>query len=286
MVFAKTIYVIKFDGRLQPFEKEKIIRTCMRMHATEEIAQKVADRIEERVYDGISTKNILQMIFAYMRKYRPEVKHMIDLRTAISLLRPKPDFELFVAQVLRAYGYKVKSNQMIAGRCIEHEIDAIAEKDEGSKDKGITYVEVKHHYNPHTYTGLGVFLEARATFEDLTEGYVSGKNKIRFDKALVVINTKLSEHALQYAECRGIAYIGWKAPVNRGLEWMIEGKRLYPITLIRDLGAEDEAKFGDVGIVTLLQMTELSLEKLWSMTKIPKKTLRELRSKAQELLSS
>ena len=275
------IYVTKFDGRKQLFNKQKIMRTCMRMHATPKVAKAIADKIEAHAYNGISTKKIMQMIFAYMRKHRPEVKHRIDLRTAISMLRPKPDFELFIAQLLREYGYKVKSNRMIRGKCIEHEIDAIAEK-----GKDVFYVEVKHHYKPHTYTGLDVFLEARATFEDLLDSKKIGANKIKFNKAMVISNTKLSDHARQYADCRSIRYIGWKAPLECGLERLIEEKRLHPITLLRDIDPANEIKLGDAGIVMLKQLIELSLDKLWKKTKISKKTLKEFKFKAQNILST
>jgi len=271
----KQISVTKFDGRRQPFDKQKVFNTCVRMHATPEAAQDIADKVEQRAYDGIPTKEVLRLVFAFLRKYNPEIRHVTDLRTAISMLRPKPDFELFVAQLLRAYGHEVKSNQMVRGMCVEHEIDAIAEK--GGR---IFYVEVKHHYKPHTYTSLDVFLEARATFEDLCEGYKNGNNKIKFDKAIVVSNTKLSDHAKMYAECRGIDYIAWKAPIDRGLERMIEEKKMYPITLLRELDVDIEARLGDAGIVTLKQLAEMSESEIRRMTNIPKKTVRELKKKA------
>jgi len=277
----KKIFVTKFDGRSQLFNKQKIMRTCLRMRATPDIAKAVADKIEQRAYDGISTKKIMQMIFAYMRKYKPEIKHVTDLRSSISLLRPKPDFELFIARLLRAHGYKVKSNRMVLGKCIEHEIDAIAEK-----GKEIVYVEVKHHYKPHTYTGLDVFLEARATFEDLVYGSKNGNNKIKFNKAMVISNTKLSNHARRYADCCGIEYIGWKAPIEHGLERMIEEKKLYPITFLRDIDPVDEIKLGDAGIVTLKQILKLDVDELWKKTRISKKTLKEFKDKAQKILSA
>jgi hypothetical protein len=274
------VYVIKFDGREQDFNKQKIIRTCLRMHATPKIAKKVADKIAEQAYDGITTKKIMQMIFAYLRKERPEFKHVADLRAAISALRPKPDFEKFIAQLLRAHGYKVKTNRIVNGRCIDHEIDSIAEK-----GKDIIYVEVKHHYKPHTYTGLGYFLEANSTFEDMVDGYGTGANKIKFNKSLIISNTKLSAHAKRYADCRKIMYIGWKAPAKRGLERMIEEKCLYPITMIRGIDPMEEMKLGDAGIVTIKQILDASLEELWKKTKIPKKRLKDLNSKAQNILS-
>lgn len=274
------VKVIKFDGREQKFDKEKIIRTCIRMRASPEIAKKVADKIEQRIYDGITTKKIMQMIFSYIRKERPEFKHVTDLRSAISALRPKPDFELFIARLLKAHGYKVKTNKIINGKCIDHEIDVIAEKGDE-----ILYVEVKHHYKAHTYTGLGYFLESNSTFEDLVDGYKSGATDIKFTNVMIISNTKLSAHAKRYADCRGITYIGWKAPEHHGLESMIEEKKLYPITMIRGINRDEEARLGDAGIVTLEQIIKTSADELWKITKIPKKRLNEFKSKSQDILS-
>jgi Holliday junction resolvase-like predicted endonuclease len=274
------IYVTKADGSKQPFDKSKVIRTCLRMHATEQQAREVANKIEKKIYDGIPTNKLLKMIFTFLKEYRPEVAHRIDLREAISLLRPKPDFEVFVLLLLKEFGYSVTGSQLIKGRCVEHEIDAIA-----LKDSQVTYVEVKHHFMHHTYTGLSVFLEAQAVFEDLMEGYSSGKNRINFNKALVVCNTKFSEHALQYAGCKGIDFIGWSAPADLGLEQMIEEKKLYPITLLKNLEKNIEEKLGDAGVVLLKQLVEYNIDELWRKTRVPKDKLENLVKKAKELLS-
>jgi len=170
------------------------------------------------------------MIFELLGDYRPAVKHIVDLRKALSLMRPKPDFERFIQMLLRKQGYEVTLNQIIPGKCVEHEVDAVARKN------GKTYmVEVKHHYNYHTPTGLDVSRIARAVFEDLTEGFRLGLHGLKIDEAMIVCNTKLSNHAKRYAECRGIRLIGWGSPLNHDLRAMIEEKKLYPVTYIKDL---------------------------------------------------
>jgi len=286
---VQMVYVTKYNGKKQNFEKEKIIRTCIRMGATPEIATTITNRIEGRIYDGIHTKEIMKMIFSYMRKYRPEIKHTINLRKAITMLRPKPDFELFVAKVLEAHGYKVKSNQYVNGRCVEYEIDAIATKVKG-KGKGkvgdVIYVEVKHHYKPHTYTSLDVFLENWAKYEDLKDGYKARSNKIKFNKVMIVSNTKFSDHATKYAKCKGMEYIGWKAPVEYGLEQMIEKKKLHPITFLKELDSEEQRKLGDAGIVTIKQILNMSIDSIARKTKIPKKRLTQFKTKGRQILSS
>ncbi|MGC8993740.1 MAG: ATP cone domain-containing protein, partial [Candidatus Aenigmatarchaeota archaeon] len=107
------IYVTKADGSKQPFDKQKIINTCLRLQATLQQAQSIADRIEAKAYDGIPTKKILQMIFTYMKKYRPVIGYQIDLRQAIAMLRSKPDFEIFVSKIFESLGYKTKTNLII-----------------------------------------------------------------------------------------------------------------------------------------------------------------------------
>ena len=275
------IFVTKADGRKQPFDKSKIIRTCLRMHATEQQARAVANKVESKIYDGIPTKKVLQLIFAFLKEYKPEVAHEIDLREAIGLLRPKPDFEVFVLLLLKEFGYAVAGAQLMKGKCVEHEIDAVA-----LKDGEVVYVEVKHHFMHHTYTGLSVFLESRAVLEDLMEGYKERVNRINFNKALVVCNTKFSEHALQYAGCRGIDYIGWRAPDDQGLEWMIEEKKLYPITILKNLDKGVEEKLGDAGIVLLKQMVECNIDELWRKTRIPRDRLEKIVKRAGEVLKS
>ncbi len=274
------IWVTKADGTRQPFQREKVIRTCLRMRVSTEAAEAIVDKIEGRVYDGIPTKKILQMIFRYLKSYRPAVRHQIDLREAISMLRSKPDFERFVQLLLREHGYEVTSDQIVRGRCVEHEIDAVASLG------GETFlVEVKHHYGHHTYTGLDVFREVRATFEDLTEGYGLGVNSINFTKALVVCNTKSSKQASQYAKCRGIKHIAWKAPPERGLEQLIEEKRLYPITFLKGLDKGTRAKLADNEVLLLKQLIEGKISKLGKRTGIQRKRLIELRKNAKEIIS-
>ena len=245
-VIVLTVFVTKADGTKQIFSREKVVRTCLRMGATRAIAELVAEEIETRIYDGITAKKILQMIFRRLRKHKPVIRNQIDLRKALSLLNPAPDFERFIQLLLREHGYEVTPNQIIRGRCVEHEIDAVARKN------GKTcIVEVKHHYEYHTPTSLDVSRISRAVFEDVTEGYELGLNSLKIDYALIVCNTKLSDHAKRYADCRRIEHIGWSSPKNRDLQTMIEEKKLYPVTFLKGLSADARQRLTSNGIILL-----------------------------------
>lgn len=278
---SSTLSVTKADGTRQTFRRRKIVRTCIRLGAAKKIAETIGDKLESKVYDGIPTKEILKMIFDYLEEYQPAIRHQIDLRMAIALLRPKPDFERFIHIMLEKQGYKLTPNQIVRGRCVEHEIDAVARKGDE------TYmVEVKHHWNYHTYTGLDVCRIAVATFEDLAEGYALGLNPIKLSKIMVVCNTKFSQHAKRYAKCKGIEHIAWKAPPRHGLERVIDEKRLYPITLLKDLSQEIREKLADNGVLLLKQLTRCDAQDLAEKTRIPKDQLEDLSKRAEMVLEA
>jgi len=149
VVGALGVFVTKADGTRQLFDREKVVKTCLRMGANREIADEVVERVEKSLYDGISTSKILQMTFRLLRSYKPAIRHLLDLRRGLSLMDSKPEFENFVQVLLARNGFEVSPNRLVTGKCVEHEVDAIARKE------GVTYfVEAKHHVNYHTPTGL------------------------------------------------------------------------------------------------------------------------------------
>jgi hypothetical protein len=249
------------------------------MGATREIAEKIADRVEVKIYDGVETRQILRMVFRQLRRYRPALKHQIDLRRALSLIKPKPDFERFIQILLEEHGYTVTPNQIVKGKCAEHEVDAIASKN------GKTYiVEVKHHFNYHKPTGLDVGRIARAVLEDVTEGFELGLNNLRLDNAMIVCNTKLSEHAKRYVKCRKIHHLGWSSPSELDLQTMIEEKKLYPITCLKGLNIKIQRRFSSAGIILLRQLTTYDLGRLRGDTGLSMDTLRSIIDQARTIL--
>lgn len=274
------VFVTKADGTKQLFERKKIMRTCLRMGASRKVAEKVAERIERSVYNGVETRKILKMVFRELGKHKPAVKYRICLRRAMSLMKPRPDFERFIQLLLSESGYEVTPNQIVRGRCVEHEIDAVARK------SGVIYlVEVKHHYNYHTSTGLDEGRIARAVFEDVTEGFRFGLNRLKVSKSMIVVNTKFSDHARRYARCREIHLVGWSYPQNQSLQTMIEGKKLYPLTCLKSLNATAKERLASAGILLLKQLAEGNPEKLRIETKIPKDALESMIKKANVLVS-
>jgi len=268
--------VTKADGSKQLFDEQKIMQTCMRMGANHEEAIKVARQIERRIYEGITTRKILQMIYSLMRKQKPAVKHLFDLKYGISLMVSKPEFEAFVRILLVYSGFKVEPNTILRGLCGEHEADAIATKD------GLThFVEVKHHSNYHALTGLDESRIARAILEDVTEGYSQGLTRIKIDRAMIVTNTRYSEHAINYGRCRGILQVGWASPEVFGLREMVEKHRLYPLSCLRGINEKVRLRLVEAGIVVIKQLLEQDSRYIERKTDLPRETVLSIMEKAR-----
>jgi hypothetical protein len=281
LVIGLEVFVTKADGTRQAFDREKVVRTCLRFGADVRVADEVAGKVEERLYEGISSKSILRMIFAFMRRYRPEVGHIFDLRKALSLMSPKPEFELFGRVVLAHEGFDVKPNQILIGECGEHEVDAVAVKN------GVTFfVEAKHHLSYHALTGLDESRIARAILEDVTEGFKSGRCKVKIDRAMIVTNTRYSEHATRYGQCRGIIQYGWSSPENYGLQHMIEEKRLYPLSCLRRLRKDVRLSLVNSGIVLISQFLGEDRRELEKKTGLSQVTIREALEDARSSASA
>lgn len=124
-----TVYITKADGSKQLFDKEKIVQTCQRMGANREVAIQVAQEVEKNLNPDITTQQILQIIFIMMRKHKPAVKYLFDLKQGISLMESKPEFEVFVRVLLAHSGFQVKPNEILRGLCGVHEVDALVTKD-------------------------------------------------------------------------------------------------------------------------------------------------------------
>ena len=271
------VFITKANGSRQLFDREKIIRTCLKMGVNQKIAIDIVNEVESQLYDGITTSKIFKLVFNLLEDKKPVVRHFLDLRKALSLMISKPEFERFVQILLSFNGYKVSSNQLLQGKCVQHEVDGLARKD------GVTFfVEAKHHYHYHTPTGLDESRIARAVLEDVTEGYEMEKNNLKIERAMLVTNTRFSEQAIIYGKCRNILQIGWHSSGELSLQRMIEEKKVYPLSCIRGLQTETRIRLVDSGIILIKQLISSDPSKLSRKSGISSSTLRRTIEKAKK----
>ena len=217
----------------------------------------------------------------YLKQHKPEAGLRHDLRSAICLLRPKPDWERFVQLLMGEVGYEVEGNKILRGKCVDNEIDGILRTNSQT-----IMLEVKHHVNPHTKTSLDIPRQVWATYTDLTEGFKSAYHNIDFTGALIVCNTKFSEEGKQYADCQRIGHLSWKNPLEHGLEVLIEEANCYPITMLKEVDRQTEYALGDHGVVLLKQLLDADSEKISLQTGIRRERVKRLMENAKKIIVS
>ncbi|MGQ9788116.1 MAG: ATP cone domain-containing protein [Candidatus Hadarchaeaceae archaeon] len=275
------IRVVKSNGQFEDFRPEKILRTLRRAGASRELAEKIAKKIEAAAYDGITTKEILSLVKETISRRKLPVAMRYGLKEAIMRLGPAGfAFENFVAELLKHYGYDTKLRSVVNGKCVQHEVDVIAEKSNGDFIRAM--IECKFHNLPGNAVGLKDVLYTYARFLDLKEAAEEGKGKC-FDEVWLISNTKASSDAKRYADCRGMRLICWRCPAGHGLEKMIEWKKLYPVTVLRSVDKGTLEKLAQVGIILVKQLSGLGPDQL-SGTGLGKKRLKSLFSEAEQLL--
>jgi len=272
------MWVVKASGETEKFDSSKIKRTCLRAGASEELANKIAQEVTKKVYDGISTKEILNIALKMLNKEKPHIAARYDLKGAMFRLGPAGFvFEQFIGELFKEYGYQTKVHNIIKGYCVSHEVDVVA-----SRENKNFMIECKYHNLQGIYTGLREVLYTYARFLDLCEG--SKRNLCQnFEQPWLVCNTKFSDDTIQYAQCKGIKLVGWSYPENNSLEKLIEDKKLYPITMISGLDADFLDKLSSASFILALDLIRIPLRELNSITKISLKKLKTFSDDAKKL---
>jgi len=265
------IYVTKASGDKEPFNKYKIIMSLVRAGASLNIAEEIADEVEKRIYNGISTREIYDICLKILMKRYPNLAAKYDLKRAIMVLGPTGfPFEKFFAKILKEYGYETETNIIFRGRCVDHEIDIFAKRNERR-----IMIECKHHSEPGTYVDLKVILYTYSRFLDLSS---------KFNEVWVVSNTRFSSQALKYGKCMNIKMIGWRYPREESLEKMIEEKKLYPITILKTIEYNVIKRLVERNIILIKDFKERSIEELFIDTGLSYKTLEKIMNEIKAIL--
>ncbi len=90
------LQVVKKDGKIEKFKKERIFEACKAAGASEEVAKQVADKVAEELYK-VSSSTIRELQLKYLEKKDPEAaKKMIqyDIRKKKQLSEESINFKI------------------------------------------------------------------------------------------------------------------------------------------------------------------------------------------------
>jgi hypothetical protein len=240
------IKVIDYLGNEEIFSERKVLRSLKKSGSSQKIAIQILDRLRPHLYDGIATSEIFKFIRQELKREQPEAAIKFNLKDAIRNLGPDGfSFEKYVKQIFENYGFAVKIDQYIPGKCLPYETDILAEN-----QKKIYFGECKYRNHPGERIDLGVCMKLFAAATDVCATYF--KDKIKSGKKvipIVVTNAKFTSQAIKYAKCQNIELLGWNYPKDKGLENLIEEKKLYPITILPSFRPYMNSAFGNAGVM-------------------------------------
>lgn len=229
------ILIAKADGTQEPFNPEKLIASLVRSGAEHGMASDIAAQIEPQLYNGIATQEIYRHAFALLREARRGAAARYSLKRAILEFGPSGfPFEAYISELFRAEGAQTQIDQIIQGKCVEHEVDVVAHQDGTT-----TYVEAKFHNAAGFKTDLKTVLYVKARLEDIL-AHRQSKGVHEPMRGLIVTNTKFTSMAAQYAACAGVELLGWEEPSGKTLQDRIDAEGLYPITALTTLNRREK----------------------------------------------
>lgn len=175
------------------------------------------------------------------------------LKRAIMELGPNGHpFEKLVSELLKSDGFAVKVGEIARGKCVSHEIDVVAEKDNRH-----IMVECKFHNENGIKSDVKIALYVQARFEDVQRQWESQPGHgDKFHEVWLVTNTELTKDAIQYASCVGMKVIGWNYPSTGGLRELIEEAGLYPLTCLVSISGPNKRLLLDRGLVLCKELLE------------------------------
>ena len=222
-------YIIKADGKIEPYDEEKISSSFIKAGASPEIATAATKTINKKVKDNMSTDEIYHRALSHLRVLEPGVALKYSLKRAIMDMGPEGFvFEKYIAKILREYGFITEVGQILNGYCVNHEVDVVAKK-----ENQVCLIECKYHNSPGIKSDIKTALYIHSRFLDIEKAYREKdiNNNTRFE-AWLVTNTKCTSDAIKYAGCVGLKILAWHYPEVENLEYFIETKKLYPISIL------------------------------------------------------
>ncbi len=242
----KIITILKADGTREVFDEAKLADSLRNSGGDEALIERIVHYVEKEIRDGMPTSEIYKHAFTLLREHSMPIAMKYSLRRALSEFGPDGfPFEKFIARIFQAWGYETLTDQTVFGGCVAHEMDIVA----WNKDE-LHMVEAKFHNEFGLKSDLKVALYVKARFDDISENKYNYGGTIRTMKqGWLITNTKFTDQAVKYGECKGLKMIGWNYPKKGNLQDIIEELGIHPFTCLASLSNVHKKALLEKGVV-------------------------------------
>ncbi len=266
--------VVKHCGDIVDFDPIKLKASLLKSGANKLVVETILETIKKELYEGISTKQIYKRAFGLLKKAANSHAARYNIKEAIRLLGPDGFFfEKYIARLFASEHYQTKTNLILQGKCVTHEIDVLAKK-----DQIISMIECKFHMGKDTNSDVKVPMYILSRFNDLKEKRhtIFSVNEI-ISKCWIVTNNRFTSDAITFAKCSELNLLSWNYPENNNLSTKNAENFLYPVTCLTTLTLveKDRLLILDVILVKELINNSECLEKLGLSSNRIKNVLKE-----------
>lgn len=247
----KPIIITKASGETEAFNVKKLEYSLRKAGASESVVSMISQHISEWIVPGISTHDIFSHAFSLLKKTESGTHIRYRLKKSFLELGPSGyPFEKIMGELFRRQGYRCETGVVLQGRCISHEMDVVA-----TKNQTQLLVECKYRQEQgkqvsiqtplYVYSRINDIIDHQKTLEEYRNYHFQG---------WVITNTRFSADSGNYGKCKGLKMMGWDYPSGNGLKEMVEKYHLYPLSILTHISTENIQKCFNEGIVTCTQL--------------------------------
>lgn len=243
--------ILKSSGERAKFSLSKLRGSLVKSGADNKLVDQILNTVRDELYQGISTKEIYNRAFSILKKEKSVFASKYKLKKAIYELGPTGfPFENFVAAILKYSGYEVEVGVIKHGKCVSHEVDVVARK-----NNHLIMVECKFHSDESKKCDVKIPLYINSRYNDI----LAKESQDNLPKeGWVATNTRFTNDAIQYGKCSGLYLLGWNYPNKEGLKDRIDRLSLYPITVSTILSSKEKEFLLNRNIVLCRELAEQS----------------------------
>lgn len=246
-------HIRKSNGDLVEFSEEKLRKSLYQAKANKATVDAIIEEIKNQANNLDATKSIFNLAYKLLKKHARTNAACYNLKRGILQLGPGGYlFERLVGRIFEAKGYNVSIGQIVAGRCVNHEMDVI-----GHNGKQQVWVECKFRNQAHVAIDIKTALYVYARFDDVFN-QVSEPSSI---STYLLTNVRFTLDAEKYAICTKLNLIGWNYPQHAGIKDLIDAYKLYPLTCLSELPSGLKKQLLALGYICAIDLISIK-EKL------------------------
>ena len=266
--------IVKHSGAIVVFSPDKLRSSLTKSGANASVVDDIMKKIQNEIYEGISTKKIYKMAFALLKKKANSHAARYNLREAIRLLGPAGFFfEKYIARLFASEGSETMTNVTLLGKCVSHEVDVVFKKNDV-----VTMVECKFHMGREAASDVKIPMYILSRFNDLKDKkHPIFTEKDMISECWIVNNNRFTSDAIDFAKCSGLRLLSWDYPPNDNLKTKNDTNGLYPITCLTTLTIAEKDKLLNLDIILVREIANSAdlLDKIGLSPNRIKNVLRE-----------